>query len=201
MVIKCLCNERDFNVLTLVLDDVPLVLCNKAVFLLYGNNIKDFVNPLIGLTDSSLKYPDILSNLPICKDTGKKYSRGDFVNKVYSVLAAIAPYSEYLEGSQTSFSQSKVTNNMVVTLVQGLTIKESSRTCILALTTCSLEMPKTMYKNIDKVLLSFSKISATKHVATPMLEFLSTLIRLPEVFCSFIGKFQIWPLGGDWLCC
>merc|ERR1712223_1592909 len=49
-------------------------------------------------------------------------------------------------------------------------------------------MPKTMYKNIDKVLLSFSKISSTKHVATPMLEFLSTLIRLPEVFCSFIDK-------------
>ena len=40
MVIKCLSLERDFNVLTLVLDDVPLVLCNKAVFVLYGNNIK-----------------------------------------------------------------------------------------------------------------------------------------------------------------
>ena len=30
MVIKCLSLERDFNVLTLVLDDVPLVLCNKV---------------------------------------------------------------------------------------------------------------------------------------------------------------------------
>ena len=77
---------------------------------------------------------------------------------------------------------------MVTTLLHGLTYKESSRTCIVALTACSMEMPKTMYKMIEKVLLSFSRISATKHVATPMLEFLSTLIRLPEVFCSFIDK-------------
>ena len=138
----------------------------------------------------------MLSNLPICQDTGKKYSRGDFVNKVYSVLAAIAPYSEYLEG-QNSFSQSKVTLNMVLTLLQGLTYKESSRTCIVALTACSLEMPKTMLRAIDKVLLAFSKISATKHVATPMLEFLSTLIRLPEVFSSFIDKtyFTVFAIG------
>ena len=47
---------------------------------------------------------------------------------------------------------------------------------------------------------SFSKISATKHVATPMLEFLSTLIRLPEVFCSFIDTNYLgtWPMSSSY---
>ena len=45
-----------------------------------------------------------------------------------------------------------------------------------------------MLSMIERVLLDFSKISATKHVAVPMLEFLSTLIRLPEVFKCFIDK-------------
>ena len=40
---------------------------------------------------------------------------------------------------------------MVTTLLHGLTYKESSRTCIVALTACSMEMPKTMYKMIEKV--------------------------------------------------
>ena len=83
------------------------------MFVLYGNNIKEFVNPLIDLTAPEQKYPEVLFNLPP-EDAGKKYSRGDFFNKVYSVLAAIAPYSEFLEGSQTqSFSQSKV-NNLII---------------------------------------------------------------------------------------
>lgn len=181
MVIKCLHSEKDYNVLTQVLEDVPLVLQNKAVFVLYGHNIKDFINPLIDLTNQT--HLDSMFNLPISES--RKFSRGDFLNKVYPVIAAIAPYSEYIE---KSFSQSKITRAIVSTLLNGLSWKESSRTCIVALTACALEMPKTMYTMIEKVLLDFSKISATKHVAVPMLEFLSTLIRLPEVFCSFIDK-------------
>ena len=65
-------------------------------------------------------------------------------------------------------------------------ILECSRTCIVALTACSLEMKKTMHSMIGEVLLRLSKIALTKHVAAPMLEFLSTLIRVPEIFRSFI---------------
>ena len=42
-----------------------------------------------------------------------------------------------------------------------------------------------MYAKIPEVLLNFTKISPTKQIATPMLEFLSTLIRLPDIFSSF----------------
>ena len=39
--------------------------------------------------------------------------------------------------------------------------------------------------DLPDVLLNLSKISATVHIAIPMLEFLSTLISLPKVFASF----------------
>lgn len=189
MVIKSLCLERDYNVLKLVLDEVPLVLQNKAIFSLYGSDIKAFITPLIELTSPKSSYPDILFNLPDSDlITGRKYTKGEFQNKVYTVLAAIAPYTEYLESSKGSYSLSKVAKDIVMAFLSGLSYKECSRTCIVALTASSLEMKKTMHNMIEKVLLDFSKITATKHVATPMLEFLSTLIRLPEIFCSFTDK-------------
>ena len=53
MVIKCLSLERDYQVLTLVLEDVPLVLQNKAVHVLYGNNIK-VIQAQLNMTDNKL---------------------------------------------------------------------------------------------------------------------------------------------------
>jgi tuberous sclerosis protein 2 len=47
----------------------------------------------------------------------------------------------------------------------------------VALTACILEMADSMYKLLPEVLLNLSKISATVHIAIPVLEFLSTLIR------------------------
>ena len=67
----------------------------------------------------------------------------------------------------------------------GLLSRDCNKTCISALTACALEMKRSMYHVIPQVLLNFSKISATKNVAGPMLEFLSTLIRLPDIFSSF----------------
>ena len=56
----------------------------------------------------------MLFNLPEPSETGKKFSKGDFQNKVYPVLAAIAPYADYLEMSKTSaLTQSKVPREIV----------------------------------------------------------------------------------------
>ena len=46
-------------------------------------------------------------------------------------------------------------------------------------------MSGSMYTLLPEVLLNLSKISATVHIAIPVLEFLSTLISLPKVFASF----------------
>ena len=52
----------------------------------------------------------------------------------------------------------------------------------------ALEMKDTMYKLLPGVLLNLSKISATVSIAPNILEFLSTLNRLPEVYSSFVEE-------------
>lgn len=51
---------------------------------------------------------------------------------------------------------------------------KSSKPCISALTICTLEMKEVMVKILPMVLLALSKMSPTKHVAVPVLEFLSS---------------------------
>lgn len=55
----------------------------------------------------------------------------------------------------------------------GLAIR-SARQCVFALTLCVLEMQDAMVKLLPEVLLNLSKISATVHIAIPILEFLSS---------------------------
>lgn len=60
----------------------------------------------------------------------------------------------------------------------------SSPHCISALTICTLEMRDVMVKLLPEVLLNLSKISATIHIAFPVLELLSSKYMLKsKVFC------------------
>lgn len=137
----------------------------------YGNAIKAFALPLVDLTSRESKLPDGLKNKP------SSLTRSEFHNRVFPVLAAMASFNEYLE--------SAVQRELINALHTGLLSKECNKICISALTACALEMKRSMYHVIPQVLLNFSKISATKMIASPMLEFLSTLIRLPDIFSSF----------------
>ena len=172
LVIRSLSNEKDWQVLKLVLAKVPSVLQNKAILSRYGTALRSFVEPLIDLTKQNSPYPECLTNI-----LTHRLSKSDFQNQVYPVLAAMAPYNEFLD--------STTTRALINALQNGLLSRECNRFCIVALTACALEMRKSMYAKIPEVLLNFTKISPTKQIATPMLEFLSTLIRLPDIFSSF----------------
>lgn len=108
-----------------------------------------------------------------------KLSRFEFHLNILPVLASLASYHMYLEPA----CQQRVIRHMVKF---GLVLR-CSHQCITALTTCVLEMQEVMVKLLPEVLLDLSKISATVHIAVPVLEFLSTLTRLPTVFGNFVG--------------
>ncbi len=90
-VVKSLSEERDWEVLKLILAQVPTVLQNKAIITRYGKALHMFVVPLIKLTNKESGYPDILVNTP-----HKGFGRVDFHNHVFPVLAAMASYNEHL---------------------------------------------------------------------------------------------------------
>ncbi|XP_046959991.1 tuberin isoform X8 [Vanessa cardui] len=93
-------------------------------------------------------------------------------------LAALASYHAYLEPQ----TQQRIVRCL---LKYGMVLR-TPQPYINALTIFTLETRDTMVKMLPEVLLDLSKISDTKAIASPMLEFLSTLTRLPRVFASFV---------------
>lgn len=80
--------------------------------------------------------------------------------------------------------QPNAQTKLVSTLVQGMSSKAAPQ-CIRSLTLVLLQLQDQMYRKCDQVLSKLAKVSDTKAVALPVLDFLSCLITLPEIFSSF----------------
>ena len=152
-VVRSLSEERDWSVLSLILSKVPTVLQNKAIITRYGRAIYMFVTPLVRLTQKDSGYPEVLINTPPAG-----FSRADFHNRVFPVLAAMASYNEYLD--------SGVQRSLINALHIGLLSRDCNRVCVVALTACALEMKKSMYQVIPQVYRIFCR-SIKKLVISP----------------------------------
>ncbi|CAH0398123.1 unnamed protein product [Chilo suppressalis] len=102
----------------------------------------------------------------------------EFHGHVLPALCALAPYHPSLEPA----TQQRIVRCL---LRHGMVLR-TPQPYINALTIFTLEMRETMVRMLPEVLLDLSKISDTQAIASPMLEFLSTLTRLPMVFASFV---------------
>ncbi|KAM0730676.1 Tuberin [Formica fusca] len=172
-IISCIKQEKDWKVLYLILKELPQVMQNRALVLSRHNDIDFFAAALCSMvSDKSLRLPESLYNVP------PKFTLSEFRVYVFPVLASLASYHAHLEPN--------LQQRLIKCLEVGLTAKCASQ-CVTSLTICTLEMRDAMNKLLTEVLLNLSKISATVYIAIPILEFLSTLTRLPKVFASFIG--------------
>ncbi|XP_032669228.1 tuberin [Odontomachus brunneus] len=173
-VILCIKQEKDWKVLHLILKELPQVMQNRALMLSrHSNDIDVFAAALCSMvSDNRLRLPESLYNVP------PKFTLSEFRVYVFPVLASLASYHAHLEPN--------LQQRLIKCLEVGLTAKCASQ-CVTSLTICTLEMRDAMNKLLTEVLLNLSKISATVYIAIPILEFLSTLTRLPKVFASFIG--------------
>lgn len=171
-IISCIRQEKDWKVLQMLLKELPQVMQNRTLILSRQSDIHELTSALCSMvSDKSLQLPESLNNVPL------KFTASDFKTHVFPVLASITSYHAYL--------QPNLQQRLIQCLEVGLTTRCASQ-CVTSLTTCTLEMRDAMNKLLTEVLLNLSKISATVHIAIPILEFLSTLTRLPKVFASFI---------------
>ncbi|RZF45475.1 hypothetical protein LSTR_LSTR009346 [Laodelphax striatellus] len=173
-IVICMKQELDWQVLSMILQETPQIIKNRALVL---SRLHGEVDMLAGalcamVTDKTLGLPENLRNTPA------KFTRSDFHSYIFPVLAAVAGHHGYLEPS--------LQQKLIKCLEYGLASR-SARQCVTALTVCTLELRDAMVKLLPEVLLNLSKITATVHIAIPMLEFLSTLTRIPKVFNSFVG--------------
>ncbi|XP_018019720.1 tuberin-like isoform X2 [Hyalella azteca] len=175
-VIVAMKREKDWTLLKVILEGIPKMLQNKSLIVSRdSNDIDYFAEALTGLiTDRSLNLPASLYNTP------EKFFRVDFEIYVYIALSCLSCY-------KTQLSQ-QWQQKVVSCLTNGMKVNKCGGVCIAALTLCCLEMPNTMVKSLSNILHSLTKISATVHSSQPVLEFLSTLLHLPHIYCNFSSE-------------
>uniref|UniRef100_A0AAQ5ZQD2 Rap-GAP domain-containing protein n=1 Tax=Amphiprion ocellaris TaxID=80972 RepID=A0AAQ5ZQD2_AMPOC len=157
-----------WKVLKLVLEKLPWMLQYKVLLLTSPCSLDQLC--------STLCYRLISERL---KKTPDGFSRTDVQLAVVPVLTAITSYHNYLEQSRQ--------RELVQCLETGL-IYRCAKQCVVALTMCTVEMPDIMIKLLPALIVKLTHISATVAMASPMLEFLSTLVRLPHLYANFVAE-------------
>ncbi|XP_077428180.1 tuberin isoform X3 [Vanacampus margaritifer] len=162
VLLQCLKMETDWKVVKLVLEKLPWTLQYKVLLL-----------------TSPCSLDQLCSTLCCMVKTPEGFSRTDVQLAVVPVLTAITSYHTYLEQSRQ--------RELVMCLETGL-IYRCAKQCVVALTMCTVEMPDIMIKLLPALIVKLTHISATVAMASPMLEFLSTLVRLPHLYANFVAE-------------
>ncbi|XP_016139827.1 LOW QUALITY PROTEIN: tuberin-like [Sinocyclocheilus grahami] len=164
--------ETDWKVLKLVLDKMSCTIQYKVLILTSPCNIDHLCSTLCSMVTDRL----ISERL---KKTPDGFSLTDVQLAVVPVLTALTSYHSYLEQSRQ--------RELVQCLEKGL-IYRCAKQCVVALTMCTVEMPDIMIKLLPALIVKLTHISATVAMASPMLEFLSTLVRLPHLYANFVAE-------------
>ncbi|XP_059200476.1 tuberin isoform X2 [Centropristis striata] len=172
VLLQCLKMETDWKVLKLVLDKLPWTLQYKVLLLTSPCSLDQLCSTLCCMVTDRL----ISERL---KKTPEGFSRTEVQLAVVPVLTAITSYHNYLEQSRQ--------RELVQCLETGL-IYRCAKQCVVALTMCTVEMPEIMIKLLPALIVKLTHISATVAMASPMLEFLSTLVRLPHLYANFVAE-------------
>ncbi|KAA8595134.1 hypothetical protein FQN60_012269, partial [Etheostoma spectabile] len=172
VLLQCLKMETDWKVLKLVLDKLPWTLQYKVLLLTSPCSLDQLCSTLCCMVTDRL----ISERL---KKTPEGFSRTDVQLAVVPVLTAITSYHNYLDQSRQ--------RELVQCLETGL-IYRCAKQCVVALTMCTVEMPDIMIKLLPALIVKLTHISATVAMASPMLEFLSTLVRLPHLYANFVAE-------------
>lgn len=172
VLLQCLRMETDWKVLKLVLDKLPWMLQYKVLLLTSSCSLDQLCSTLCAMvTDRQIS--ERLKKMP------EGSSRTDVQLAVVPVLTAITSYHNYLDQSRQ--------RELVQCLETGL-IYRCAKQCVVALTMCTVEMPDIMIKLLPALIVKLTHISATVAMASPMLEFLSTLVRLPHLYANFVAE-------------
>ncbi|XP_039102534.1 tuberin isoform X10 [Hyaena hyaena] len=172
VLLQCLKQETDWKVLKLVLSKLPESLRYKVLIFTSPCSVDQLSSALC----SMLSGPRTLERL---RGTPEGFSRTDLHLAVVPVLTALISYHNYLDKTRQ--------REMVYCLEQGLIYRCASQ-CVVALAVCSVEMPDIIIKALPVLVVKLTHISATASMAIPLLEFLSTLARLPHLYRNFAAE-------------
>jgi hypothetical protein len=104
--------------------------------------------------------------------------KADVAVCLFHVLTVIISYHEYFEKSEE--------DDLVKAFLQGIVQWDrTSKWCIHALSVCCFEVPLSISKSLDSIVQKMSQIITKPAIAIHILEFLTSLARLPELYKNF----------------
>lgn len=159
----------DWEVYSFVLVHLPLQLGNHALF----HGAVPQVQELRKLVCDHLR----TNTLP---DPPNIYGlrKADVAICLYQSLTMILSYHAYFQKSDE--------DDIVKTFAQGISGWErSAKACIHALSICCHELPLSMSKSLVQILTQMAQIITQPHVSVHILEFLSCLSRMHNIYINF----------------
>ncbi|KAJ4336291.1 Tuberous sclerosis 2-like protein [Ascochyta clinopodiicola] len=104
--------------------------------------------------------------------------KADVAVCLYHILTVILSYHEYFGKSEE--------DDLVKAFLQGIVQWDrTSKWCIHALSVCCFEVPLSVSKSLDTIIQKMSQIVTKPATAVHILEFLTSLARLPELYKNF----------------
>ncbi|KAF2826546.1 hypothetical protein CC86DRAFT_446228 [Ophiobolus disseminans] len=104
--------------------------------------------------------------------------KADVAVCLFHVLTVIISYHEYFQKSEE--------DDLVKSFLQGIVQWDrTSKWCIHALSVCCFEVPLSISKSLDSIVQKMSQIITKPATAIHILEFLTSLARLPELYKNF----------------
>ncbi|KAF1918243.1 hypothetical protein BDU57DRAFT_514912 [Ampelomyces quisqualis] len=104
--------------------------------------------------------------------------KADVAVCIFHALTVIISYHEYFEKSEE--------DDLVKAFLQGIVQWDrTSKWCIHALSVCCFEIPLSVSKSLDSIVQKMSQIITKPATAIHILEFLTSLARLPELYKNF----------------
>ncbi|KAF9181725.1 Tuberous sclerosis 2-like protein [Haplosporangium sp. Z 767] len=171
-ILSILEQEKDFEIYSFVIQRLPSQLFNKHLFC---NSPEQIIKLHSVLVDMTLRdnIPDSLRNLPLSA------KRHNIHILAYKVLVILLCY-------HSKFSTREL-HDLVHAFVVGLQRQATcAKICIHALLVCCYELPQSMTKYLPGTILKLSQIMSTATISVHILEFLSTVARLPMLYSNFV---------------
>lgn len=173
--VRVLSNSPNWVVVLFVLKRLPQQLSNKHLFCGASPYINKLRRRLVQWT-STRKFLENVVHLP------PAIKRNDLNLYAYSLLTVLISYRRVF--TEPKQDQDEIVYAFYVGIMQ---VTNATRLCINSLAVCCHEMPLSVAKMLNEILQRMSQIISVSSVSVHILEFLSGLARLPNLYANFTG--------------
>ncbi|KAF7725921.1 Tuberous sclerosis 2-like protein [Apophysomyces ossiformis] len=162
-----------WDIVLFVLKRLPLQLRNKHLFCGASIQIRALRKEIVRWVSTRTFLANV-TNLP------SSLKRNDLYIHAYNLLTVLISYRRHFT--------KQYQDEIVYTFYIGITqVTAATKPCINALTVCCHELPLSVAKMLNEILQRMSQIISVSSVSVHILEFLSGLARLPDLYANFTG--------------